>query len=238
MEDGSYNDYGIEVLQYGWNIVWNTDVYPDPAAAPRTAADLFDAEKFPGKRCMFQWPGGTYDLALKADGVAPEELYPLDVERAKAKLDTIKDDIVWWITGDESMRYVIDGECDMGMAWSGRVYNAVTKDGAPLEMSWEDSAVSSVWYAVPVGAPNPEAGMALISWWIQDLDGQREFVQLAPYTTPIQALEEEGYPAELAPWLASGENTANSTRGTPESDQWWAENLDATLEDFNQWVAS
>ena len=31
-----------------------------------------------------------------ADGVAPADLYPLDIPRALAKLDTIKDEIVWW----------------------------------------------------------------------------------------------------------------------------------------------
>ena len=238
MVEGTYNEYGIQVLRYGWNVVWNTDVFPDPETAPSSVADLFDTEKFPGKRCIFEWPGGTYDLALMADGVAPEDLYPLDTERAIAKLDTIKDDIVWWLTGDESIRYVVDGECDLGFSWSGRVYNAVTNDGAPLAMTWTDSLVSHVWYGVPVGAPNPEAGMAMISWWIRDLEGQREFVQLAPYTTPIKALEEEGYPDELAPWLPAGENVADSVFETQESVEFWTENLEPILERFNEWVAS
>jgi putative spermidine/putrescine transport system substrate-binding protein len=235
MQDGTYTEYGIEVLRYGWNIAYNTDVYPDPASAPDSAADLFDTEAFPGKRCLFQWPGGTMELALMADGVAPEDLYPLDVERAFAKMDTVKEDTVWWLTGDESIRYLVDGECDLGMSWSGRVYNAVTKDGAPLAMTWNDSMVSFVYYGVPVGAPNPEAGQALISWWLRDLDGQREFVQLAPYPTPITQLDEEGYPEELAPWLPSGENLEDSVK---EGIDFWKENLDPILAEFNTWVAS
>jgi putative spermidine/putrescine transport system substrate-binding protein len=238
LQDGAYTEHGVEALRYGWNIVWNTDVFPDPATAPSTAEALFDTETFPGKRCIFQWPGGTYEFALMADGVAPEDMYPLDVERAIAKLDTIRDDIVWWVTGDESIRYILDGECDFGMSWSSRVYNAAVLDGAPLAMSWEDSMVSSVFYGVPVGAPNPEAGMALISWWIQDLDGQREFVQLAPLTTPIKVLDEEGYPAELAPWLASGENTVTSLKESEEGNQFWTENIEAILEDFYEWVGT
>jgi putative spermidine/putrescine transport system substrate-binding protein len=235
MQDGAYTEYGIEVLRYGWNVVYNTDVYPDPATAPSTVADLFDTEKFPGKRCLFQWPGGTLEFALMADGVAPDDLYPLDVDRGFAKLDTVKDDTVWWLTGDESIRYLVDGECDLGMSWSSRVYNAVTKDGHPLAMTWNDSMVSYVYYGVPVGAPNPEAGMALISWWIRDLEGQREFVDLAPLPTPIKALDEEGYPDDLSPWLASGDNVEDSVK---EGVEFWQENLDPILERFNTWVAT
>lgn len=45
-------------------------------------ADFWDTEKFPGKRALPDYPGYTLPLALLADGVKPEELYPLDVERA------------------------------------------------------------------------------------------------------------------------------------------------------------
>ena len=55
---------------------------------PVTWADFFDTKKFPGKRA---WPaeyftGGTMEAALLADGVAPDEIYPIDYERATAKI--------------------------------------------------------------------------------------------------------------------------------------------------------
>ena len=68
--------------------------------APATFADFFDADKFPGKRGAYNWVmGGLLEMALIADGVALEDLYPLDTDRAYKKIDTIKDDIVWWDTG-------------------------------------------------------------------------------------------------------------------------------------------
>ena len=35
-------------------------------------------------------------LALVADGVAPADLIPLDWDRAFAKMEPIKDDVVWF----------------------------------------------------------------------------------------------------------------------------------------------
>lgn len=58
---------------------------------------LFDTKTYPGKRALYKWPSpGVLELALLADGVAPDKLYPLDLDRAFKKLDTIKKDIVWW----------------------------------------------------------------------------------------------------------------------------------------------
>ena len=54
-------------------------------------ADLFDTAKIPGKRTFYKWSApGVLEIALLADGVAPDKLYPLDLDRAFKKLDTIK----------------------------------------------------------------------------------------------------------------------------------------------------
>lgn len=71
------------------------------------------------------------EAALLADGVPMDELYPLDLDRAFAKLDTIKDDIVWWTKGAEPSQMLSTGEADYALAWSGRI--ATAKDeGSPL----------------------------------------------------------------------------------------------------------
>ena len=58
---------------------------------------MFDTKKFPGKRTFYKWSApGVIEIALLADGVPADKLYPLDLDRAFKKLDTIKSDIVWW----------------------------------------------------------------------------------------------------------------------------------------------
>ena len=85
------------------------------AECPKTWADLFDAEKFPGKRTFYKWSApGVIEAALLADGVAPDKLYPLDLDRAFKKLDTIKDDIIWWIGGAQSQQLLASAEAPFG----------------------------------------------------------------------------------------------------------------------------
>jgi hypothetical protein len=80
---------------YSFVLGYNKAKYKD--AQPSTWADLFDTKKFPGKRTLYKWSApGVLEIALLADGVPPNKLYPLDLDRAFKKLDTIKSDIVWW----------------------------------------------------------------------------------------------------------------------------------------------
>ncbi|CAI3799970.1 hypothetical protein DBADOPDK_02425 [Pseudomonas sp. MM223] len=98
---------------------------------------LFDTKTYPGKRALYKWPSpGVLELALLADGVAPDKLYPLDLDRAFKKLDTIKKDIVWWGGGAQSQQLLASGEASLGQFWNGRVY-ALQQDGAPVGVSLE-----------------------------------------------------------------------------------------------------
>ena len=65
---------------------------------PSTIADVFDLEKFPGKRSLERRPINNLEWALVADGVAPADVYGMlstreGVSRALAKLDIIKDQV-------------------------------------------------------------------------------------------------------------------------------------------------
>ena len=62
--------------------------------------------------------------AKKGDGVKPADLYPLDLVRAAKKLDTIKDNIVFWSSGAESQELIGSGEVAMTMIWNGRAWSA------------------------------------------------------------------------------------------------------------------
>ena len=83
------HEYGIGCIAWSYNLAYNTKTFP-AGRRPTTWADLFDTRKFPGKRTMLDQPTANLEAALMADGVAPSDLYPLDVERALRKIDTIK----------------------------------------------------------------------------------------------------------------------------------------------------
>lgn len=89
--------------------------------APTSIKDFFDIEKFPGKRSMYKWGAGMWEAALLADGVAPDKLYPLDLDRAHKKIAGFKEHVsAYWGGGAESQSLMMDGEVTMALIWSTR----------------------------------------------------------------------------------------------------------------------
>jgi putative spermidine/putrescine transport system substrate-binding protein len=160
--DGFAGTYRVADITYGVVLGYNTE---KTAGVPEGWADFFDTSKFPGKRGFWDYSaGGIFEFALLADGVAPADLYPLDLDRATAKLDTIKDDIVFWASGAESQDLLGKGEVAMAMIWNGRAYSAKHIDNKPVEIQWNGQIVTADYFVVPKGTPNKDAAMDFIAW--------------------------------------------------------------------------
>jgi putative spermidine/putrescine transport system substrate-binding protein len=208
--DGGFDKYGVQRAIFGQVLAWNTDKYPE-GKGPTTAADFFDQKKFPGKRCAPQYSdNGLLEQALMADGVAREDVYPLDVPRALRKLDTIKDDIIFNLSPDSQIQSLVNGECDLALAFSGRVFNAVNADHAPISMTWNGAFYAPGYMAVPKGAPNAAAGQALIAMYVTDEEANKELVSRIPYPTPLKTITLDEYAPEVQPYLPVGENVAQA----------------------------
>ena len=140
-------DYGISFASYGSVIACNAAA---AEACPTTPAEFWDVEGFPGRRTMYGdgWSDSLV-YALLADGVPKEELFPLDVDRAFAKLDEIKPHInVWWTTGDQSQQIFRDEEVVMGILWDGRAAG-LREQGVDIQLSFEGSPISRDLLVVP-----------------------------------------------------------------------------------------
>jgi len=124
------------------NIVWSTIFAYDGSKienGPTTVADFFDMEKFPGKRGLRKNPKANLEMALMADGVPAAEVYDVldteeGVDRAFAKLDSIKSEVVWWEAGAQPPQLLADGEVALTTAYNGRIFNAVAGEGKPFEI--------------------------------------------------------------------------------------------------------
>jgi putative spermidine/putrescine transport system substrate-binding protein len=161
--DGFAGTYRVADITYGVVLGYNTKA--TNGAVPEGWADFFDTSKFPGKRGFWDYSaGGIFEFALLADGVEPDKLYPLDLDRATAKLDTIKDDIVFWGSGAESQDLLGKGEVAMAMIWNGRAYSAKNIDNNPVEIQWNQQIVTADYWVVPKGTPNKDAAMDFIAW--------------------------------------------------------------------------
>jgi putative spermidine/putrescine transport system substrate-binding protein len=198
-------------------------------AQPNGLADFFDTKKFPGKRAVWKFaPGGVLEAALVADGVPPDKLYPLDVPRALKKLDTIKDDLIWWETGAQSQQLLTSGEAVMALVWVGRAVDA--KTSAPIEISWSNWLTQNGWWVIPKGTKNKQAAMKALKAFTS-ADAQAEFTKYLPYgPTNKGALSkvDEKYKEYLP--------TSHLDTRIAVNSPWWAENTKKVEGAFQEWL--
>ncbi len=174
-------DWRIPDITYGVVLAYNTEA--TAGKVPEGWADYFDTAKIPGKRGAWDYSeGGMFEFALMADGVKPADLYPLDLPRATAKLNTIKDDIVFWDSGAQSQELIGSGEVAMTMIWNGRGWSAKNIDNNPVEMQWNQQIVTADYLVVPKGSPNKDAAMKFIAYTACAANnaGPSEFIPYGP----------------------------------------------------------
>ena len=145
--EGYASEYRIACMLYANVMAYNTD---QVEGTPSSWADLFDTQKFPGRRGLHKVPSETLEVALLADGVLPGDLYPLDVNRALGKLATIKDQILWWEDAARSQRQIASGEVALISAWNGRVQTEINT-GAPVKTQWNQNLQTADYLVVPKG---------------------------------------------------------------------------------------
>ncbi len=97
--EGAIHECAINSIVVSTVLAVNEEAFKGKAA-PSKLTDLFDLQNFPGRRALQKQPQGNLEWALLADGVKPEEVYALleteqGRERAFAKLDTIKSQVLW-----------------------------------------------------------------------------------------------------------------------------------------------
>lgn len=211
---------------YSFVIAYNKNKFKsDP---PKTMADLFNVKKFPGKRCFYKWSfAGVLEAALLADGVKPDQLYPLDLNRAFKKLDTIKKDIVWWSTGAQSQQQLASGQCPISLMWNGRV-QALEDSGVPVAMSWDDNLTTGDMLVIPKGAPNIAAARKFIAY-ATSAEAQAKFATATGYA-PVN----KGSAALMGKKALADLPSAHATTHINLNMDYWAAHRD---EIANRWYA-
>ena len=228
------DDCSIPAMGYGLIVVYNTEKYG--ANPPKTWADFYDTTKFPGKRGIQGIAGeldpGVLEGALLADGVAKDQMYPIDATRALNKLSSIRGDVVFWNSGAQAQQLLEAGQVDMALLWSGRAYSAV-KNGAKFAPMWDQWMPEADTIAVPKGAKNPKASMALINYYL-GAQQQAKLTELTSYS-PINVDAKPQLDALATSYLTTTpERLADRF---PIDLAWWSKNNDAMVGAYTDWLA-
>jgi putative spermidine/putrescine transport system substrate-binding protein len=227
---GTVGDFNVGNIQYSYIIAWNTKKWPADKG-PQTWADVFDTKKFPGTRSLWKYAPGTIEAALLADGVAPDKLYPLDVDRALKKLDTIKNDIVWWDAGGKGAQLLNDGEVDIAALWSGRAYDAKLK-GGPVGYTFNQGVLLTDSWIIPKGAKHVAEALEFIKFTATP----KQQAELTKYIAYGWTHKDTGslVDAQILKELPSTPD--NAKVGVVENYDWWGQNFDKVNEKFQAWL--
>jgi putative spermidine/putrescine transport system substrate-binding protein len=213
-------------------------------AAPKTAADFFDLEKFPGKRGLKKGAKAVLEFALLGDGVPAAEVYtvlntPEGVDRAFAKLDSIKSEVVWWEAGAQPPQLLADGEVVMTTAYNGRIFAAAINEAKPFQIVWDGQIYENEMYVVPKGAPNKDAAMEFIKY-ATSTDGLRAQAQQISYGPARKsAMKEELIFKDGKTVMATHLPTAPENMGNAleTSSAFWVDHDAELNERFQAWLA-
>ena len=211
---------------------------------PTALEDFFDLERFPGRRGLRRVPTANLEFALLADGVPLDEVYaaldtPEGVDRAFRKLDTIKDQVVWWETGAQPPQMLADGEVVMSTAYNGRIFNAQNLEDQPFVIVWDGQVLDVGLIGIVAGTPDLEAAlelvrfastarsMAALSRWIAYSPTRRSGAPL------VSTHAETGI--DMNPHMPT--DPKNAGRALLSDWAWWSDHLDEMNERFSAWLA-
>ncbi|WP_163160879.1 ABC transporter substrate-binding protein [Bradyrhizobium uaiense] len=216
---------------YAQGIAWDPEKF-GPRQHPANFAEFFDIKAFPGRRALRPDGPSTLETALLGDGVAPKDIYPLDVDRAFKVLGRIKPSIAAWpATTTQSISLLQTGEVDFSMTYSNRVKATMERGGGkPMAFSLDQTLIFTDQFVVIKGAPNKANGMKLLAYLVRPEVQARleEAVGLIPVSMKAGAMLSEAA-RKWQPNLRDPKNLVIS-------DPYWSDNYEKVQSRFKEWI--
>lgn len=221
------------IADYRYSVVfsYNAEKWPDPATAPRTVQDFFDLQKFPGKRgVVASLPDGILEWALIADGVDPAGLYPLDVDRALAKWESIRGETAWTSNPDELLSLVSSAQVDMQLLVQSRSLAAIDHQ-VKIVPVWNVTVTSVSGLAIPLGAPYRQQALEFMSFLLQSEQQERiaELLGVSPINLEAKPTQ------SVNSIMVDGLGSANTGSTVAVDQVWWSQNWADASTKFNTW---
>lgn len=227
-------DYGFGSFVFASAQGYLTSTFPD--GGPTSWADFYDFERFPGKRGVPGDPGMfdyMFEYALLADGVAPEDLYPLDLDRALAKMDELSGNVIFYTEYPQVQQLLVSESIAIGVT-THSAYKAIADSGTPTTTVWNQALTSIVTYVIPKTAPNLENALALAASYA-DPEKQAEFA-LTTGNGPSTQAAFDFIPEESASIFPNAPENLPLT--IPVDEVWRSAHLTEMSDAYGQWLST
>ena len=153
------DDYGASFYSYAATLFWNTKALTTPL---NSWADVWNTTKFPGKRGFQNSSVRTLVEAVLADGVAVDNVFPIDMTRAYAALNRIKSNAVFQalntITNLAAQQDIVAGDLNLART------KTLLQSKVPVAYTWNQAIVDSDALGVVAGAQNVDNANKLLAY--------------------------------------------------------------------------
>lgn len=235
----------IPNIVYSTTFGYRTNVAEWGGKTPTDICAVFDTESFPGKRSLEKRPINNVEWALLCDGVPKDEVYDVlatqeGVDRALAKLDTIKADTIWWSAGAETPQLLADGEVVMGSTYNGRLFSVIEEQEQPVAMLWDAQVFDLDGWIVPTGLPEDRRKRVMhylhFATDTQRLADQAKYISYGPARLSSAPLvsKHATLGIDMAPHMPTDPDNAKNT--FLYNYEFWADYRDDIDAKFQAWL--
>lgn len=234
----------IPQIVYSTTFGYRTDLVGD--TPPSDVCAVFDLETYPGKRSLEKRPINNMEWALLCDGVAKSDVYDVlatdeGQNQALAKLDTIKDSVVWWSAGADTPQLLADGEVIMGSTYNGRLFSVIEEQKQPVAMLWDAQVFDLDGWIIPAGLSEERKQRALDYIYFatdtQRLADQAKYISYGPARASSAPLvgKHADLGIEMGPHMPTDPN--NAKNAFLYNYEFWADYRDDIDAKFQAWLA-
>ena len=183
------------------------------------------------------------EWALLCDGVPANKIYDTlsteaGVTQALAKLDTIKDHVVWWNAGAETPQRLADGEVVIGSTYNGRLFALIEEQKQPVAMLWDWQVFDLDGWIIPKGTKNLDTVKKYLRFATdtQRLADQAKYISYGPARQSSAPLvgKHATLGINMAPHMPTDPKNAKTT--LLYNYEWWADNRDDLDAKFQAWL--
>jgi putative spermidine/putrescine transport system substrate-binding protein len=184
-------------------------------------------------------------MALVADGVKHKDVYkvmstPEGIDRAFAKLDTIKDHVIFWSAGSKPLEMISSGEAVMALAYNGRIGAAILTDGKDFDYIWDATVLEQEYLAIPKGSKNEAEARKFVAHAAsaESLAGVTKHITYAPMRKSALKVVQKGEPwyhtgVDVMPHVPTSKKIIK--KAVIADPMWWADNGAEVSERFGAW---
>lgn len=220
----------VPFYTFAGGVAYDPARFPD-GKHPKTFADYFNPEAFPGRRTLRTRAMETLEIALLGDGVAPADLYPLDVDRAFRVLEKIKPHVAKWVEATpQTVTLLQTGEADFSYTYANRIQASNRDQGVKLGFSFDQNLNGVEYLAILKNAPNKENAIKFLSFAMKP-EYQASCME-AKGGAPISRKAYSLLKPESLEWLPKLDAKNNAYI----NDAWWSTRLEPLERRFKEWL--